>query len=863
MQSVTYPSFHTGMNIPSVISPPQLRVGNSEVDDESFFLPYIILWNPYELFPDIFPPGKIVCPSCGCGTKLSYWNDGSSKHTQPRLLHDVDNIVLLVSAVYVCDHRHQVLAHDETILKMLPSRSMIPFVLLSRTGFTTNMINLCIRLTVLGLNFYKIETLLLERRWESFSLKLETLNHHQAIKGEDITVGDFWSSSFCVFPSNDIISKCFLATFLLNDQLYLREITSIPTSAAVSFDHTFKVAANIGYLRTDGKWVPQYDSLFVVLNEVGQIITWQLVKGTCFSEIEKLLENIKDRSQAIQVVYIDDCCKLRRKIHSVFGEDVSVKLDLFHATQRVTRTLRKLNDQFYNCVQDLRLVFRQDGDSARKRLCDTPDSSILMHHMDEFEKRWKDVRDSKGNTVFTSETTTAINNLKKHIQSGCLSKIPPGAGTNRNERFHHHTNSLFNRSKMGILLAYALLSVVIHAYNSVEKKHGQLVSKPIATAAFKPNEHSSVPINPIGITPKDRCLLSNHEQSDHWELDISENIIDLHLVVEVYTRCLEKLQIMKSLLSMGLPNLKECTMHFTSFDPKPTLCTPDTQVLTAHQKLYKYGLQPATVCGDGNCFFTAVASSMIRNTRVWHDSLSLAGVTVNSELTLNMVTTALRQVFVRELLGERRSKYEDFLVQEGLDYDSEANKFLTSSFYDSELGDTMPLALCTALQFSIIIFSTDARVPTMYVTPEIVASEATAFLVHTPQDDEKLTKGHYDYAVPFHNISGCSVSELQFNSSSCRCGVNKKDKSILSCKPTPFRATRCKCFKQSRSCTSLCNCSNCANPCGAKPLETSNVISRRKRKHPLQLDISAARDLLRNEMSSSLELYGLTLNLLF
>ena len=172
------------------------------------------------------------------------------------------------------------------------------------------------------------------------------------------------------------------------------------------------------------------------MNEHGQIITWQLTKGTSFVEIDDLLENLKSRSQTIQIVYIDDCCKRRRKIHSVFGQDVSVKLDLFHATQRITRTLRKSNDQFYNCVQDLRLVFRKEGDSGRKRMSDTLDSQVMMQHMDLFMKKWKDVSDSKGNTVFTPQTASEINNLKKHIKSGCLSEMPPGAGSNRNERFH-------------------------------------------------------------------------------------------------------------------------------------------------------------------------------------------------------------------------------------------------------------------------------------------------------------------------------------------------------------------------------------------------------------------------------------------
>lgn len=112
----------------------------------------------------------------------------------------------------------------------------------------------------------------------------------------------------------------------------------------------------------------------------------------------------------------------------------------------------------------------------------------------------------------------------------------------------------------------------------------------------------------------------------------------------------------------------------------------------------------------------------------------------------------------------------------------------------------MPLALCTALQFSMIMFSTDVRLPIMYVKPEILASDATAFAVHTPQGDDGHTKGHYDYAVPFDKGSGSTDCHLP-KSISCRCGANRKDETIQSCKPL-FYATRCKCLKASKLCIS-------------------------------------------------------------
>jgi len=38
--------------------------------------------------------------------------------------------------------------------------------------------------------------------------------------------------------------------------------------------------------------------------------------------------------------------------------------------------------------------------------------------------------------TFKPDTMRAVENLKCHILMGCLSNIPPGGGTNKNERLH-------------------------------------------------------------------------------------------------------------------------------------------------------------------------------------------------------------------------------------------------------------------------------------------------------------------------------------------------------------------------------------------------------------------------------------------
>ena len=91
---------------------------------------------------------------------------------------------------------------------------------------------------------------------------------HMKMIGKETCSSDFNVSLLSNCPNNDIISKFFLAQFLKDEHLYLQHTNSIKTSTSISFDHTFKVAANIGYCREDGKWNHQYDSLFIVMNHL-------------------------------------------------------------------------------------------------------------------------------------------------------------------------------------------------------------------------------------------------------------------------------------------------------------------------------------------------------------------------------------------------------------------------------------------------------------------------------------------------------------------------------------------------------------------------------------------------------------------
>ena len=70
---------------------------------------------------------------------------------------------------------------------------------------------------------------------------------------------------------------------------------------------------------------------------------------------------------------------------------------------------------------------------------------------------------------------------------------------------------------------------------------------------------------------------------------------------------------------------------------------------------------------------------------------------MDCNLNVDTLSSVLRKVLVQELLGEQCANYEVFIAHTDLDYCLEANKFNQDGYYDSELGNTMPLVLAMAL----------------------------------------------------------------------------------------------------------------------------------------------------------------------
>ena len=183
-------------------------------------------------------------------------------------------------------------------------------------------------------------------------------------------------------------------------------------------------------------------TLFCVLNEKGQVVAQQLTKGTSFSHVEDLFEGLKERFNkqgvTLEAVYVDNCCHVRNKVVGIFGNSTPVKLDLYHAVSRVTQKIPKLPKHFLTsaCIVDFVNVFREDNDKEKDRKQPTPCPEKILVKLKDCVQKWQEMKHGEDEDVLTTRVVHEVECLKKHIKKGCISGIPPAAGSDRYENLN-------------------------------------------------------------------------------------------------------------------------------------------------------------------------------------------------------------------------------------------------------------------------------------------------------------------------------------------------------------------------------------------------------------------------------------------
>lgn len=433
-----------------VIQPPTRADGEtSPVQQRHFLLPKLFIWAPVEHFQL-----QLRCPKHGAAMTGQQWTNVINKksYLNPRMVYDLGGNIILVQRYYRCtyqgfDRQCRYLSGSAAIMEWLPTSisNLFPFKKYHKSCCTMDIINLVETLVLEGNNFLQISEIIANFNFREFSYRnkrfLSSLSSNQTsctgnITDEGCITVTFYEDMIFSFPSDSQLIRIYLDRFEETRLLYREEMEKIE-AMSLSFDHTFKVGKNIGcYRDTDGRYVKQFHFLLLLLNENNEIVDWRLTKSAGYSEVKDLLRDVKNRNGInLKSVHVDNCCQSRKQIQEVMC-DVPVKLDLFHAVQRVTNVIPKRNEFSKTFCKEFSLVFRQDGDLGDDRKLKTPEPPIICKNLDTFCERWKTVLASE---IFES-LSSEIQNLRRHIANGCLSGIEPGAGTAGNERVHRSLN---------------------------------------------------------------------------------------------------------------------------------------------------------------------------------------------------------------------------------------------------------------------------------------------------------------------------------------------------------------------------------------------------------------------------------------
>jgi hypothetical protein len=199
------------------------------------------------------------CVECNQPIQRTAWKVGQSQGLQPRVLHDIDSVVILVA----CQYSDTFLTTDPRVLELISTEN-IPFILLHRSGFMKSFCRKVIGLIGEAMSISAVERYIKEQRRLSAAVVASQVKNKLSLSEDEIIHSNTLLMLETPYPSNDLLYKCFIIDFILNKERYISAMSKTSAERIISFDHTFKVASNIGYLRSDAKWVTQYNSVFII-----------------------------------------------------------------------------------------------------------------------------------------------------------------------------------------------------------------------------------------------------------------------------------------------------------------------------------------------------------------------------------------------------------------------------------------------------------------------------------------------------------------------------------------------------------------------------------------------------------------------
>lgn len=772
-----------------IILPPMSFSGQTQ---DQFLLPKVFLWSPQEQYGY-----QLVCPVHGSSLRPWQWlNDLSEKKgKRPRMVYDLFGNIFLVQRIYICIQgkmSHKIHAATQDLLKMLPSSVQInfPVLLFQRSGCSKQLIQYVNNEIAQGVNFLKISegiASLNHGELTRLGLAYETARLEGLTSSQPFNFSNFYTNNLFSFPSNDQLMNIFLQQFALDRNSYISDMKSI-SGSSISCDHTFKVSRNIGIVAEsrEDRFLKQFPNLYIVLNERGEILDWRLTKSTAFSEVEDLLTNLKhrlerrqpERQNVIELICIDDCCKNRQKYQSIFRQAL-IKLDLFHACQRVLKTLDSKQVSKNQFAKEFGLVLRHDDDLGEQRMKSTPNEAKIKENLDKFMKKWR----SSPGSCMTQETLKQVENLRGHIDKGCLSEIPPGMGTERNEQLHWLLNRslLSGATRITIELAVAILMILFYNHSkrvSCNRKHicnarVQCVPPisrnvlPLSESTKEVNEWHPFHVNPYSendsshdqarkndqstkdiINGSDEVLVVADKIEDVCSETVAQGILQAaisnHLILKNFTKGKFNRSFNSADLFL-LANTNGLTMHHASMEDEDDNSDPTVRdhLTSLSRNLSGFHLQIDEIPKDGDCAFRSIIRTLSSACGEDYPDLLSHLKHIGLMKSEDEDTAVLRECFVEEILKEDNELLAFLPTQDRYTITQTAHLFKRRGVFDTALGDFVMKVCAEILRVPIMVVTSLTSLP--YI-PFLPSRPLSSTFIHVAY--HYYGAGHYDATKP-------------------------------------------------------------------------------------------------------------------
>ena len=754
---------------------------------------------------------RLNCPSCALQLKRRYWKDGRDVHNNPRRLYCTDSPILLVSCLYACENDHRFLSHDQRIIDRCKTEN-VPFVLLHKLGFTKKFLHFVVLHVTAGLSSSAIAE----------------------------TMSSMWNIPACVgylpLPENGIenwtsasrktITAGYNYHYFLNMQKYSNMMLKI-TGTWVLMDHTFKTAANIGYWDKNRRWKTLFSSIFLVMNEKKEVMSWTLTKSTGFIHVRQSLYEVRNRMQKAAIplsgIVIDNCCHWRELLQEMFGKTVLIKLDLFHAIKRVIETVSKKHRFFHVFKNEFGLVFRALTDRQSSRTLPTPSCEQLIENLDNFVSQWENIPDSP---LGSQKTIKSLYNIRKHVTKGCLSDIPPGIGTNVNENIHKTLKRRISSDRKGLLTAVASFGHFLYNWNQrrtnpnsnvipIEEQPvddddapyifgTSLIHSPQSSAFRLHVEEVSETIqNDFHDLSSDQEVSAAEEMSELDFLGIDSE--ELSMMKSWAIHCTNVMAMFKGHKDLQLTNFVFWSSYLYLIFKQQESCSTNL-----HQLVDTHELQ---MIDSGNQTLANAALDSLREDEKLSSCLAGHGMDNCADSAAAMTNKLKEEVF-----AQQNQLYEFFK-----ELDINLSTWVKKEF-NSKSGYALP-ALANFLCVPIILFTTASLYPLITIIPWRKAANTNDGVLIIAFD----CQNHRFFGVKRKPQEPQKLTSPVKATVSCKCGSSKKQKPGS----TNCNKYKCDCFKKLEACGEKCLCLCCSNPRGkneaAIPSEISSPTCPRKR----------------------------------